>query len=378
MAEDDRQSWKDRLRRHRLAIGVVAVVLAATGVVAWLLLRGPDDLPEGLVQANGRLEGTRLAVSTRVPGRVEDVLVDEGDAARAGQELVRLEDERVRARLAQAEAAADVVERRLEAARVGLEVLRRRVPLDVATARAAVRQAKADLERARAVADQADRDAERFEALAARGSVPERRGEEARTAATSARRRVDAAEATVATARRRLDQAQLGRQEVEAREREIDALAAELASVRAKRAEAQSALDDLSVVAPADGVVTTRLVDPGETVAAGSPLVDLVDLDRLYLKAYVPERDRGRISLGDPARIHTDAFDEPFAATVGFIASEAEFTPKEVQTEEQRVKLVYAVKVVLDSNPRHRLTPGMPADAVIRWKDGVEWRPPTW
>ena len=123
----------------------------------------------------------------------------------------------------------------------------------------------------------------------------------------------------------------------------------------------------------------TRIVDAGEVVGAGAPLLELVDLDRLYLKVFVPETDIGKVRLGLPAQIHVDAWpSQPFPATVGYIASRAEFTPKEVQTRDERVKLVYAVKLYLDRNPDHRLTPGLPADAVIRWQEITPWRPPRW
>jgi HlyD family secretion protein len=121
------------------------------------------------------------------------------------------------------------------------------------------------------------------------------------------------------------------------------------------------------------------MVDSGEVVGAGTPLLVLVDLDRLYLKVYVPEVEIGKLRLGLPARVYTDAFpDQPFAASVRHIASQAEFTPKEVQTPDERVKLVYAVKLYLTENPGHRLTPGLPADAVIRWDPDVPWERPRW
>jgi len=120
-----------------------------------------------------------------------------------------------------------------------------------------------------------------------------------------------------------------------------------------------------------------RMVDVGEVVTAGAPLLELVDLDRLYLQVYVPEVQIGRVRLELPARIYTDAFpDQPFQATVRYIASKAEFTPKEVQTPDERVKLIYAVRLYLTDNSDHRLTPGLPADAIIRWKDGVAWAKP--
>ena len=141
--------------------------------------------------------------------------------------------------------------------------------------------------------------------------------------------------------------------------------------------ETESILADLTIRASADGTITTRMVDVGEVVATGTPLFEIVDLDRLYLKVYVPEVQIGKVRLGLPARIYTDAFpDQPFDATVRYIASKAEFTPKEVQTPDERVKLIYAVKLYLATNPDHKLTPGLPADAIIRWKDDVAWAKP--
>jgi HlyD family secretion protein len=124
-------------------------------------------------------------------------------------------------------------------------------------------------------------------------------------------------------------------------------------------------------------MVVNRIRDNGEVVTSGSPILEVVNLDRLYLKAYVPENQIGRIRLGLPAQVYVDAYpNEPFDATVGYISSSAEFTPKEVQTPDARVKLVYAVKLYLKNNPNHRLTPGMPEDAIIRWKEGVPWKRP--
>jgi len=154
---------------------------------------------------------------------------------------------------------------------------------------------------------------------------------------------------------------------------------AHIRQARAAVAELQTTLDDMAVTAPIAGTVTTHLVEAGEVVAAGTPLLEMVDLDSLYLKAYVPEDQIGKVRLGLPARLYVDAFpEEPFEAEVSYIAAEAEFTPKEVQTVAERVKLVYAVKLRLLKNPGHRLTPGMPADAVIRWKEDAPWQKPHW
>ena len=174
-------------------------------------------------------------------------------------------------------------------------------------------------------------------------------------------------------------EAELGREQIKAKEDDVEALVAQVTQAEAALAEAQSVLNDLVIRAPATGMITTRIVDNGEMVAAGSPLFDIVDLDKLYLKVYVPEKEIGKVRLGLPAQIYTDAFpDKPFPATLRYIASQAEFTPKEVQTPDERVKLVYAVKLYLDENPDHKLTPGLPADAVIRWQEETPWAKPRW
>jgi HlyD family secretion protein len=142
---------------------------------------------------------------------------------------------------------------------------------------------------------------------------------------------------------------------------------------------ADADVKDLTIVAPVSGVVTSRAVNPGEQVAGGQLLFEIVDLNSLYLKVFLSGPDMGRISVGADSRLYTDAFPEkPVAATVRTIASNAEFTPKDVATPDERVKLVYAIKIYLTENPEQRVKPGMPADAVIRWKDGVEWIKPTW
>jgi HlyD family secretion protein len=176
-----------------------------------------------------------------------------------------------------------------------------------------------------------------------------------------------------------LASARLGHDKVKARENDVAALEAGLRQAEAAAKEVASLVDDLSLRAPTGGVILTRLREAGEMVAAGTPVFDLVDLDKLYLKVYVPEKQIGQLRLGLPAQVYTDAFPgKAFPATTRYIASQAEFTPKEVQTPDERVKLTYAVKLYFDANPEHRLTPGVPADAVIRWRDGVPWQAPRW
>jgi HlyD family secretion protein len=230
--------------------------------------------------------------------------------------------------------------------------------------------------------------------------VEARRCEQAELALVAARSDLTGAKSQVIQAEQELEDAQLGPQRIRAKEDELRALEAQISVDRAAIAQAEAALTqglanvrhaealhrealsdrtDLTIAAPMDGVVMTRMTDEGEVVASGSPLVTLIDLDRLYLRVFVPESQIGKIRLGLSARIYTDAFSgKYFPATVRYISSRAEFTPREVQTPEERVKLVYAVKLYLDGNPDHRLTPGLPADAVIRWRDDGPWTEPRW
>ena len=298
-------------------IVMAGVVLALAGALAYGIWQARDrGLPEGLIQANGRLEGDSVLVASKYPGRLESVLVREGDMVSSGQLLARLHSDEVTARLR--------------------------------AAQASLAAARAQQQRAAAASAQADKDAARFADLLARGSVDRMHAEQMQLAAVSARS-----------------------QAVQAAE--------QIHQAEAAVAEATAVLRELQLTAPSGGMVSNRLREPGEMLAAGGGVLELVDLNHLYLKVYVPENQIGKIRLGLPAQISTDAFPaHPFDATVSHIAARAEFTPKEVQTPDERVKLVYAVKLSLSSNPQLRLTPGLPADAVIRWKEGVAWQAPRW
>jgi HlyD family secretion protein len=166
-------------------------------------------------------------------------------------------------------------------------------------------------------------------------------------------------------------------QAVERARLEVDMQNAALREARAALAEQQRYLDEMTVRAPTAGTVLVRTIERGEWVQSGTPLFTLVDLNQLYLKIYVPEPDIGKVVHDQPARVHVDAFPQRFfPARVSKIASEAEFTPKNVETREERVKLVFAVELTLDANPGGVLKPGMPADAVVRLEDGPEWITP--
>ena len=384
-----------------------AVVVVAFGLAsrqAWIENR---HLPDGLIQANGRTEGDHITIASKFPGRVAALLTREGRCVESGETVVRLDDAQLQAKLNQAkhavsvtkavlagaEANANAAAADVKAAQTSLQLLKKQVPLAIETAEAELNHAQAQNATADSNEGLKRREHQRSQTLLESKAVSQEVADQKHLAWTVARNELTTAAAAVTTAEKRLAEAKLGKHRIAEKEDAIAALEAKHAQALARidecrarqgeaeaaLAEAQSTLDDLTIVAPASGTIVSRFVDDGEVVAAGSPMFDLVNLDRLYLQVYVPETEIGRLRLGLSAKIYTDAFpDEPFDGTVRYIASEAEFTPKEVQTKDERVKLVYAVRLYLDSNPDHRLTPGLPADAVIRWKEETAWAKPRW
>lgn len=364
------------MRKQILALPLLAVV-AGAGYLAldrWVLNSG---LPDGLIQANGRIEGDHVTVASKFPGRIHELLAREGDTVEAGQVLVRLHDDQTKARVEQARQAVAARDADREAAHGDLAVLNLDVPLAIEAADAQVAKARAMVDKAIAVEQEARTDAERFRELAAKDQASLQQRDQAVMRWEVAKKEVSSTRSALVQATKQAAQAELGWKKIRAKESEVTALEHKRDQADAVLAEAESILKDLTITAPTAGTVTTRMIDVGEVISAGTPLLELVDLDRLYLKVYVPEVQIGKLRLNLPARIFTDAFpDQPFEATVRYIASKAEFTPKEVQTPDERVKLIYAVKLYLTTNPDHRLTPGLPADAVIRWKDDVAWVKP--
>lgn len=364
-------------KRNMVLIGaVVAALLAFLVYQRWLQGQG---LEEGLIQANGRIEGTPVTIASKYPGRVLQLPFKEGDEITAGQVAARISDEEVQAKLKQAQAALAALEAKKQAGQSGVDLLEKTVPIRIEVAEAMVKQAQAYLAKAQAAEKQARTDAERFKSLAEGGTVEQRRAEEADLRWLLAKNDLAAAQTGVSAALSQALQARLGNEEVSAKKEELLALEAQIKQAQAACDEIQCVIDSLEIRAPASGVVTEKLVQSGEVVAPGTPLLEVVNMDELYLKVYVAEKELGKLRRGLPARIHVDAYpDRYYEATVVHIASQAEFTPKEVQTPQERVKLVYAVKLALDKNPEHQLTPGMPADAIIRWNSGVSWDNPRW
>ncbi|MCW5657233.1 MAG: HlyD family secretion protein [Burkholderiaceae bacterium] len=361
---------------RRIGGAAVLAVAALVGVLAWWMQQ--RSVPaDGLLQINGRIEGDRVTIAPKTAGRVVELRVHEGDVVTSGQVLVRLDDRAVRARLEQAEAAVQTLQAQIAAQQAALVVMRGETALALNAARNRMAAAEADARRAAAAHAQDERDHARARDLSEQGFIGPQAMERTGLALKQSAEQRDAADALLEQSRQLVRDAQLGPQRVRTREAELAVSRARLQEATATVAEAQSALDDMVIRAPAGGTVVRRFTHAGEVVGAGAPLLDLIDLGQLYLKGYLPEPQIGRVRRGMAARVHVDAFPgEGFNATLRYVASRAEFTPKEVQTVDERVRLVYEVRLYLEQDAAGRLSPGQPADAMIRTREDVAWHVP--
>jgi HlyD family secretion protein len=358
---------------------LLAAVVVTTLGAAVLLASSFRAEESGLVQVSGRIESDKITLASKVMGRVAVIRVREGDATHASETMALLDDRTTRAQLDEARAAAAAAAAQAASARAGLAILRQEVPDAVATARAGLAGTEAGLRQAESNERQASHDSARAQSLVNEHLIDAQSAERSALAWKVAQEQLAAAHAERSKAEQALRDALAGPLRINAQEASLAALEAAEKQALAHVREVETVIEDMKIEAPLAATVTGRFVNVGEVVNIGTPLYELVDLDHLYLQVYVPEAQIGKIRLGLPARLYTDAFpDRPFSATVRYIASRAEFTPKEVQTPDERVKLVYEVRLYLDANREHRLTPGLPCDAMIRWREDAPWRKPRW
>ena len=379
------------LPTHRKRLMVLALIaLVAVASLWWFGRRSRGG--ENPIRVSGNIEVTDAELSFKIPGRVKARLVDEGETVKAGQTIALLDNkelsqeasrtsaevEAARAALAKLEAGSrpeEIVEAKAAASQAQARLQELEAgsrPQEVAAAEAAYQSAHADAKR---LAD----DFRRYSGLYKKQLVSTQQYEAARTALQMADarerqakeqldllkegpRKEDIAQArdAYAQAEQRYTLVKIG-----PRREDIEQARARLAQARDSLAIAETRLGYATLVSPMSGVVLSKSVEPGEFVSAGTPIVTVADLENVWLRAYVDETDLGRVKLGQRVRVTTDTYPgKAYEGRVSFISSQAEFTPKSVQTEKVRVKLVYRVKIDI-RNPNRELKPGMPADAEI-------------
>jgi HlyD family secretion protein len=372
---------------------IVLVILAAIGYGVWKKFLQPAPVPEGVVQLSGRIEGDDSAIAPKVAGRIAEIRFREGDMVKAGDVIAVLDDlqtksreDQARSSVSEGEARVTLAERQIavlqeqlrenelqmEQSKVDADGRVRQAEADVATAQAELAQQEASLKIAAF-----DRTA--YTKLAKDGAVPERQGQQATSTAeaqeamvAAARRKVEAAIGSLNVAKASLANPGIREAASAAIRKQIVQQEAEIASarddaqrIRHQLSEAQENRSDLIVVAPFDGTIATRTAEPGEVVQAGTPIVTMLDMTKVYLRGFIPEGDIGKVKLGQAARVYLDsAPTRPLEAFVSRIDPQATFTPENTYFRDDRVKQVVGVKMQLKTGIGFA-KPGMPADGEI-------------
>jgi HlyD family secretion protein len=381
---------------------IVIVVLAAVGIAAALAFRSRSQ-PDAGIRISGNIELTQVNIAFKVSGKLIERAVDEGDSVKKGMIVARLDKDqllrqrdREQAALAEAQSqlsqagttvewtkqsqASDLDQRRADLAQAQAKLRE----LETGSRPQEIKEAAAAVESARAEAERTQKDWERAQVLFKRDDISASQYDQYRKNAESAaaalrqaeeryamvregprKEEIEAARAQVTRAAASVKWAQAQHLDVTRKQEDVVARRAEIERERAQIALIDSQLGDTVAASPIDGVVLVKSANVGEILAPGTTVMTIGDIDHPWLRGYINERDLGRVKLGTKAKISTDSYPgKVYRGRISFIASEAEFTPKQIQTSEERVKLVYRIKIDVD-NPQHELKSNMPADAEI-------------
>ena len=380
---------------------ILLIVIAAGSYFAWSRAHVVDD---NVLHLSGNIEFRKIDIAFKTAGKLLELAVDEGSNVKLGQLLASLDREQMNRMRTRDSSSVDVAQSNLQQLRTAIQYQQTTLESELNLRQAELRQAKAKLQelldgarpqevaQARAqvndlkvIHDQAHREYDRAQKLIAQEDISQSQFDQFKTRFDSTTAQVQNAEqrlaliiegprktdiesarANVARAEAALKLTEAQRLDIHRKEEDLDARRADLARSKAGVSVIDSQLDDTRVMSPVDGVVLVKSADPGEILAAGTPVLTLGEIDKPWLRGYVPQNKLGRIQLGMPVTVRSDSYpDKTYNGKISFIASEAEFTPKQIQTSEERVKLVYRIKVEID-NAKRELKLNMPVDAEIR------------
>ena len=381
---------------------IVIVALVAVGIAIALAFRTRNQ-PDNRIRISGNIELTQVNIAFKISGKLIERAVDEGDVVKKGMVVARLDKDqllrqrdREQAALAQARSqlvqAGTTVEWTKQSQASDLD--QRRADLSQAQARLReleagsrpqeIKESSAAVEAAQTAAVAAQKDWERAQVLFKRDDISASQFDQYRKNAESAaatlrqaqerfamvregprKEEIEAARAQVARAAASVKWAEAQRLDVTRKQEDVVSRRADIERERAQVGLIDSQLGDTVAASPIDGVVLVKSANVGEILAPGTTVMTIGDIDHPWLRGYINERDLGRVKLGTKAKISTDSYPgKVYWGRVSFIASEAEFTPKQIQTSEERLKLVYRIKIDVD-NPQHELKSNMPADAEL-------------
>ncbi len=344
------------MKVKKLWLAGAAVLVAGAAYMAW----GPgrDEGPgEGFASGNGRIEATEIDVATKLPGRVDAILVEEGAFVKAGQPLARMQVDTLTAQRAEAEA------------------MRQQAVQAVAGAEAQVALRESDRQAVLALVAQRESELDAAQRRLARSQKLVQAGASSQQEVDDDRARTHAGQAAVTAARAQAGAAQAA---ITAARTQVGGARSSVAAAEATMARIDAELADSVLTAPRDGRVQYRVAQPGEVLGAGGKVLNLVDLADVYMTFFLPESVAGRVALGSEARIVLDAAPHfVIPAKISFVASTAQFTPKTVETASERQKLMFRVKARVDRELllKHieQVKTGLPGVAWVRLDPAAEW-----
>jgi len=389
------------MKKRLIPVIVAVIVLAIAGGILWSQRNGRDEARR--IRLSGNMELTQVDISFKVAGKLIERAVNEGDTVKKGQLIARIDQQQTMRQNQAQQAGVQSAQMQLSQSATSIAWQQATNEADIELRKADIRQAQANLDQllngsrpeeiqqaqaavadARTQAEQARLDWERAQTLYKNDdiSTAQRDQYQARFNSTAAilrqaeerfamvkegprKEEIAAARAALARAQAALKVSEANALEVKRKQEDLAARKAEIERAQAQLGVTESQLDDTSVYSPIDGVVLVKSAENGEVLAAGTTVVTIGDLDHPWLRGYIKETDLGRVKLGQKVKLTTDSYrGKEYWGHVSFIASEAEFTPKQIQTAEERVKLVYRIKIEVD-NSSHELKSNMPVDAEI-------------
>jgi HlyD family secretion protein len=345
-----------KIWKIRLITAAVAVALVMASLMAWQLLL-PKGAGKGFVSSNGRIEATEIDVAAKLGGRVQDILVREGDFVTSGQMLAQMQIQT------------------LEAQRDESRARQQQSVTSVATAQAQVAMRLSDRRALQAIVAQRESELDAAQRRLQRSQTLVREGASSEQEVDDDRAQVRSLQAAVVAATAQEEASQAA---ITAAQTQVAGARATVAATEATVARIKADIDDSALVAPRDGRVQYRIVQPGEVVGAGGKVLNLVDLSDVYMTFFVPEAVAGKLALGSEVRIVLDAAPQYFIPSrVSFVASTAQFTPKTVETASERQKLMFRVKAQIDRDLLQKHLPhvksGLPGLAWLKVDAKAQW-----
>jgi HlyD family secretion protein len=339
-------------------IAIIVVLSVGLGVTLYIQLGRLESSTQGPAGGTGVVEGIQVDVTARIPARILVLHVDEGDPVEAGQVLVELDCSEPRAALNQAKAAQATAEAGVQAAEAGVEA----ASLNSRAARQAVGAVQAQVESVAVGKENAVREARRVESMSQVGAISASRLDQAQTAVEHLGYQIDGLRASQQAASQ---QALAAKGQVGVAQAQVLAARGQVEVAKAAVMRAETVVEECTLKAPRKGVVLSRNFEPGEAVLPGSRILDLVDLHEVRVTFFLPNAELSSAASGKPVTVSADAWpDKTFRGTIRHVSAQAEFTPRNVQTREDRDRLVYGVEIAVP-NPDGLLRPGMPVEVAI-------------